>query len=181
MRTVDPARLVFVDESGTTITLTPRYGRAPRGQRCVGRVPRNWGLPTTLVAGLGAGGVLTALVVEGATDRTVCETFVAQCLVPALQPGQIVVWDNLSAHKGERVRQLIEAAGCQVCFLPAYSPDYNPIELAFSKLKTYLRRRGERTRDGLWDAIGDGLAQITSQDAVGWFRHAGYPLNGQQL
>ena len=181
MAALDAARLVFVDESGANITLTPRYGRALRGQRCEGRVPHNWGLNTTLLAALTPQGIGPALVVEGATDGRVLERFVADYLVPQLRPGQIVVWDNLSVHKNAEVRQHIEAAGCTVRFLPPYSPDYNPIELAFSKLKTYLRQRGERTRDGLWDAIGDGLARITAQDAVNWIRYRGYQLDRQPL
>jgi transposase len=172
-------RLVFVDESGATIMLTPAYGRAPRGARCLGRVPRNWGLRTTLLAALTLDGITASFLIDGATDRQVFDTYVERVLVPTLRPGQVVVWDNLSAHKSVRARAAIEAAGCEVVFLPAYSPDYNPIEQAFSKLKSGLRRAGERTHAGLWEAIGSGLAQITSRDAQGWFSHCGYPATGQ--
>ncbi len=172
-------RLVFVDESGATIMLTPRYGRSPRGERCLGRVPRNWGLRTTLLAAMTLEGMTASFLIDGATDRQVPDTYVERVLVPTLRPGQVVVWDNLSAHKSVRARAAIEAIGCEVVFLPAYSPDFNPIEQAFSKLKTGLRRAGERTHAGLWEAIGTGLEQITSQDAHGWFSHAGYQPTGQ--
>ncbi len=172
-------RLVFVDESGATIMLTPRYGRAPRGARCLGRIPRNWGLRTTLLAAMTLDGITASFLIDGATDRQVFDTYVEQVLVPTLRPGQVVVWDNLSAHKSVRARAAIEAVGCEVVVLPAYSPDFNPIEHAVSKLKAGLRRAGERTHAGLWEAIGAGLEQITSQDAHSWFSHAGYQPTGQ--
>ena len=153
--------------------LTPRSGRARRGQRCVGTVPRNWGLRTTLLAAMTVEGITASVVIDGATDRQLVDIYVEQVLVPTLRRGQVVVWDNLSAHKSVRARACIEAAGCQVVFPPPYSPDFNPIEQAFSKLKSGLRRAGERTHDGLWEAIGTGLRQITSQDARGWFGHCG--------
>lgn len=181
MMEIDPRRLVFVDETGNNITLTPRYGRAPRGQRCAGQVPRNWGKNTTLMAAMTLAGIQTAAVIEGAMDRPVFDQFVEQFLVPSLRPGQLVVWDNLSVHKSARARDLIEAVGCQVVFLPPYSPDFNPIELAFSKLKTAVRRAKQRTVPGLWNAIGIGLNQITARDAGGWFQHCGYQLNQQLL
>lgn len=179
MATIPADRLVFVDESGATIMLTPPYGRAPRGQRCLGRVPRNWGVRTTLLAAMTLDGITASFLIDGATDRQVFDTYVERVLVPTLQPGQVVVWDNLSAHKSVRARAAIEAVGCAVVFLPAYSPDFNPIELAFSKLKAGLRRAGARTHAGLWEAIGSGLEQITSRDAHGWFSHCGYPAPGQ--
>lgn len=178
---IDPAQLVFVDESGANITLTPRYGRAPRGQRCRGQVPRNWGLNTTLLAAMTPAGISTSCVVEGAADRAVFEGCVERFLVPRLRPGQVVVWDNLSVHKSARARDLIVAAGCRLVFLPPYSPDFNPIEQAFSKLKTLLRRARQRSVAGLWEAIGHGLNQISAQDARGWFRSCGYHLSPQTL
>lgn len=181
IREIDPQRLVFVDETGSNITLTPRYGRAPRGERCVGQVPRNWGLNTTLLAAMTLEGIQTSFVVEGATDRAVFDSFVERFLIPQLRPGQVVVWDNLSVHKSVRARALIAAANCQVVFLPPYSPDFNPIELAFSKLKTAVRRAKQRTVPGLWSAIGTGLNTISAQDARGWFQHCGYQLNQQPL
>jgi transposase len=181
MQALDPEHLVFVDETGSNITLTPRYGRAPRGQRCAGQVPRNWGHNTTLLAAMTVKGMQTACVIEGATDRAVFEGFVEHFLVPRLRPGQVVVWDNLSVHQSVRARELIEAAGCQVRFLPPYSPDFNPIEHAFAKLKGMVRQANQRTVEGLWTAIGGGLDQITAHDATGWFRHAGYSVGGQTL
>lgn len=181
MQQLDPQQLVFVDETGSNITLTPRYGRAPRGHRCHGQVPRNWGRNTTLLAALSLAGIQTAFVIEGATDRAVFEGFVERYLIPQLRPGQVVVWDNLSVHKSVRAKALIEAVGCRVVFLPPYSPDFNPIELAFAKLKSAVRRANERTVAGLWAALGTGLAHITAQDARGWFQHCGYHLSQQTL
>ena len=171
---MSPDQLVFVDECGSNITLTPRYGRAPRGERCVGDVPRNWGQNSSLLAAMTPTGMTAALVVAGATDRTVFDLYVEQVLVPTLRPGQVVVWDNLSVHKSAYARTVVEASGCRVVFLPPYSPDFNPIEQAFSKLKSYLRRANKRTQDGLWDAIGAGLKQISAADAQGRYRHCGY-------
>lgn len=159
--------------------LTPPYGRAPRGERCVGVVPRNWGVRTTLLAAMTIDGITASFVIDGATDRLLFDTYIEQVLAPTLRQGQVVVWDNLSVHQRVRARERIEAAGCQVVFLPPYAPDYSPIEQAFSKLKTSLRRANQRTREGLWEAIGTGLGQITSQDARGWFGHCGYRLAGQ--
>ena len=160
----DPRRLVFVDESGTNLSLTPRYGRAPRGQRVVGVVPRNHGPNVTLFA-----------------DGEVWPLFARQILVPSLRPGQIVIWDNLGVHKNQQVRQLIEDRGCQVRFLPPYSPDFSPIEQAFGKLKTALRQANARTRPALEDAIAAGLATITPHAAAAWFRHCGYRPSEQLL
>jgi transposase len=166
--------LVFVDECGSTIALTPRYARAPRGQRAYGSAPRNWGKNTTLIAGLTLSGIQAPFILEGAVDTLAFETYAEQVLAPSLRPGQVVVLDNLSVHKGERVCQVIEAQGCQVLFLPAYSPDFAPIEEAFSKLKAWLRRLEARTREALEEAIAQALEQITAQDAHGWFWHGGY-------
>lgn len=171
---IAPERLVCVDESGATIMLTPAYGRAPRGERCLGRIPRNWGLRTTVLSAMTLDGITASFLIDGATDRQVFDTYVERVLVPTLRPGQVVIWDTLSAHKRVRAQAAIAAVGCEVIFLPPYSPDLNPIEQAFSKLKHGLRRAGERTRARLWEAIGSGLEQITSQDAHGWFSHCGY-------
>ena len=178
---LDPRRLVFVDESGTNLGLTPRYGRAPRGQRVVGVVPRNHGPNITLVAAMSADGITAAMTMTGATDGEVWTLFVRQILVPTLQPGQIVLCANLSVHKNQQVRQLIEARGCSMRFLPPYSPDFSPIEHAFSKLKSQLRQAGARTRPALEDAIAAGLATISARDAHGWFRHCGYAVPEQLL
>ncbi len=180
-QTLDPARFVFVDESGTNLSLTPRYGRAPRGQRVVGSVPRNHGPNVTLLAGMSGAGITAAMTMTGATDGAVWALFVRQILVPSLRPGQIVLWDNLSVHKNQAIRQLIAARGCQVRFLPPYSPDFSPIEQAFSKLKTALRQTRARTRPALEEAIAAGLATITPHDARAWFRHCGYALPEELL
>ena len=165
---------VIVDECGSNINLTPIYARAPKGQRAIGRVPRNTEKNTTLIASMTTRGMGPALLLEGGTDTAAFEVYVQRVLAPALVPGQIVVLDNLSAHKSERIRELIEARGCTIQYLPAYSPDLSPIEEAFSKLKTLLRRAEARTQDALYDAIALVLDQITAQDAQGYFGHCGY-------
>ncbi len=178
---LDFTTVVFVDESGMNLAMTPRAGRAPRGQRVVGTVPRNHGPNTSLLAAMSPTGIMAAMTVEGAVDRAAFDVFVAQVLVPSLRPGQTVIWDNLSVHKSARAQQLIEAAGCQVVFLPPYSPDFAPIEQAFSKLKTVLRRTQARTRLALDAAITAGLQTITAADAHAWFAHCGYALQRQPL
>jgi transposase len=170
-------QLIFVDEGGSTIALTPLYARAPRGQRAYGSIPRNRRTNTTLIAGLSLDGMQAPMILEGAVDALAFEAYVEQVLAPSLWPGQVVVLDNLSVHTGARVRQAMEASGCQVLFLPAYSPDLTPIEEAFSKLKTFLRRVGARTHETLTEAIGQTLERITAQDARGWFWHCGYLPN----
>jgi transposase len=144
---------------------------APRNERAVGSVPKNRGQNTTILGALNLEGVQAALTIEGAADGLVFEAFVEQVLCPTLQSGQIVVMDNLSTHKSIKVRALIESHGCQLWFLPTYSPDLNPIEMAWSKLKAYLRVVGARTREMLDEAIGHGLQTITPQDATNWFKH----------
>ena len=159
--------------------MTPRRARAPRGERAGGSAPRNRGPNVTLLAALTPDGVGPALTVEGAADRLVVEAYVGRVLVPTLRPGQVVVLDNLSAHKGDEVHTLIEAAGCRLLFLPAYSPDFNPIELAFAKVKERLRRTAARTVDALVAAIGEALDAVSAADARGFFAHCGFPLPGQ--
>ncbi len=171
---LDPERLVFVDECGTNVGLAPLRARAPKGERAFGEAPRNRGKNTTLLASMGTGGMGPCLAVEGGTTGALFEAYVGGVLVPSLSPGQVVVMDNLSAHKGERVRELVEGAGCEVLFLPAYSPDFSPIEEAFSKLKARLRREKARAKEALVGAIGRALDTITAKDARGWFSHCGY-------
>jgi transposase len=165
---------VVVDECGSNIALTPLYARAPKGQRARGSVPRNRGKNTTLLASLSLEGIGASMIIEGAANAAAFEAYLEHFLVPSLHPGQIVVMDNLSVHKGARVRQLIEDKGCQLLFLPAYSPDFSPIEETFSKIKAFLRRAGARTHEALEEAICQALETVTSQDAHGWFRHCGY-------
>jgi transposase len=172
--------LVFIDECGSNIALTPLYARAPKGERARGKVPRNRGKNTTLIAALSLEGIGAALILEGSANTTAIELYVEQVLAPSLRAGQIVVMDNLQAHKSARVKQAIEAKGCQLLFLPGYSPDLSPIEEAFSKLKTALRRAGARTREALEEAIAQALLTITAQDAQGWFQHCGYLLTQER-
>ena len=175
------ADLVFLDETGTNTAMTRRYARAPRGARANGSAPRNHGPNTTLLGCLTRTGMGPAMLVEGATTTEVVIAYVEQFLVPWLRPGQIVILDNLSAHTSDRVRQLVEAAGCQVRFLPSYSPDFSPIEWAFSKLKIALQAAMARTRDELERAIAAGLDRITAEDADGWFYGCGYIVRRQPL
>ncbi|HJT58251.1 MAG TPA: IS630 family transposase [Ktedonobacteraceae bacterium] len=167
--------LIFVDETGSHIAMTPLYAYAPRGERAIGKVPRNYGAIMTLIASLSLDGMGPAFILDGAADGTAFEIYVEQILAPSLRPGQIVVLDNLSIHLGPRVKAAIEARSCRLLFLPAYSPDFSPIEEAFSKLKAVLRRQGVRTREALQEAIALALDLITAQDALGWFTHCGYP------
>ncbi len=170
-----------MDETSTPLTLTPRRARAPRGQRAIGVVPRRRWEAVTLVATLMGDGLGPAVQLPGALDRDAFDTFVAEALVPALRPGQLVIWDNLSVHKSTHARQLIEAAGCRVLPLPRYSPDFNPIELAFAKLKQALRRAQARTFDEVVAATGTAFTTITAADARSFFTAAGYPLTGHYL
>lgn len=171
---------VIVDEMGSNLNLTPRYGRAPRGERACGSVPRTTPANTTLIAALSLEGMGAAMVLEGGTDTAAFEVYVEHFLLPTLVPGKVVVWDNLSAHKSKRVQQLILERGCELWPLPAYSPDLSPIEEGFSKLKSGLRRAGARTREALIEAIAQGLDAITPADARGFFTHCGYRLHSAQ-
>ncbi len=160
-------------------SMVRRYARAPKGERAYGSVPRNRGKNTTLVASLSLGGIGAAMTFEGATTKVVFETYVEEVLAPMLKPGQIVVMDNLGAHKGARIKELIEARGATLLFLPAYSPDISPIEEAFSKIKALLKKAAARTREALVEAIGLALEAVTSEDAEGWFVHCGYQAEAQ--
>jgi transposase len=176
----EPAdRFVVVDECGSNVGLTPLYGRAPCGERAHGTAPRNTGKNTTTIAALSTAGMGPALVLEGAVDAVAFELYVEHLLAPTLRPGQVVVLDNLSAHKGARVQELIAAQGCTVWYLPAYSPDLSPIEEAFAKLKALLRRAEARTREALEAAIAHALEAITAADACALFAACGYGLLAQ--
>jgi transposase len=169
-----PDRLVFLDETATPTTLTPRMGRGPRGRRVVARVPRGRRSQISWLATLTRQGIGPSLVVTGPVDRDVFDAFVTGTLAPALQPGQVVVLDNLSVHKSATARAAIEAAGCQVLFLPTYSPDFNPIEQAFAKAKQRVRRLQARSYETVVAAVGEALETITPGDCAGFFRAAGY-------
>jgi transposase len=171
---VDPSRFVFLDETNAKTTMTRLYGRAPRGERVVDYVPDGRWESLTLLATLSLEGATAALTYEGGTDAGTMLSFVEQVLVPTLKPGQIVVMDNLSSHKDADVIAAIQAAGAEVWFLPRYSPDLNPIEEMWSKIKAWLRKTGARAKDALIDAIGEALRRVTPSDAEGWFNHRGY-------
>jgi len=177
----DAGRLVFVDEMGANVSLSPLYAWSRRGERAFGSAPRNWGKNVTLLASITAGGVGPCLAVEGATTRGVFETYLERVLAPTLSAGQIVVLDNLSAHKGGRAREIVEAAGCELAYLPPYSPDLNPIEQAFSKVKGLLRCAEARTREALVEAMGRALDAITTRDVRSFFGHCGYRTMDQPL
>lgn len=176
LKGVDPKRLLFVDESSTNIALTPRYGRAPKGERARGRAPRNWGKNVTLISSIGSEGIGPSMSIEGPSDTDSFGIYVREILVPNLKAGQIVLMDNLSVHKGKWVRELIERRGCQLWLLPPYSPDFNPIEEAFSKVKALLRRAQARVLEALFEATEEALLAISAQDARGYFEHCGYAI-----
>jgi len=181
MADVSAERLVFVDETGTHTRMTPLYARAPRGERAYGHVPRNHTRNTTLVAALTLDGLDAPMVLEGAMDREAFVAWLRHFLLPTLTAGQVVVMDNLNVHKGRAVRAIIEGVGCDLVYLPAYSPDFSPIEGAYSKVKTRVRRAAKRTQ-GEWEAaIGEAVGAVTPTDAAGWFRHCGYHPTGQYL
>jgi transposase len=159
--------------------MTRRYGRAPRGERAYGSVPRNRAKNTTLLASMSLEGMGAAMTVEGSTTQKVFEAYVERFLAPTLKPGQVLILDNLRAHKGEKVKQLIKSSAASVIFLPAYSPDFNPIEEAFSKIKAILKKTAARAREALIEAIGRALEAVGRQDAWGWFAHCGY-VDGDQ-
>lgn len=171
--------LVVVDEMGSSISLTRLYARSPKGTRAYGSVPRNHGRNTTLVGALTPSGLAVAMTLDGAIDTPAFEAFCEQVLCPVLRPGQTVLLDNLAVHKSHRVRSLIEAAGCQLLFLPAYSPDFAPIEQAYAKVKALLRRAGARSKDALETAIATAIDAITPADAQAFFRHCGYQVAPQ--
>lgn len=165
---------MFIDEAGSHVAMTPEYGWAPRGERVHDAVPRNRGAITTMLGALTLSGLVAVMTVEGGTDQDVFAAFVAQVLIPKLNPGDVVLVDNVGAHKPPHIRRLIEAAGASLVFLPPYSPDLNPIEECWSKLKHLLKRCRARARQELDDAIAYCMNRITTEDALGWFRHAGY-------
>jgi transposase len=178
----DARRLVFIDESGFHISMTRLRARAPRGQRAYGKVPRNRGKNTTLISAITLEGAMgESMAIEGATDAQAFEAYVEHFLAPTLKKGQVVVLDGLGAHRTDKVRELVEGRGADLLFLPSYSPDLNPIEEAFSKIKQLVRKVDARTREALVEAIERTLAAVTPEDAAGWFAHAGYAPQDQPL
>jgi transposase len=156
-----------------------KYGRSPRGRRLVGTVPHGHWKTTTFVAALGSGGMTAPMVVDGAMTGDLFVAYVEQVLAPTLRPGDVVVMDNLASHKRARVGEAIERAGCTLLYLPPYSPDFNPIELAFAKLKALLRKAGKRTVEGLWEFLGQALDAFAPQECLNYMRHCGYDATGQ--
>jgi transposase len=178
---LDPSRLVFVDEIGTHTSLASLYVYSPIGERAFFKIPRNRGKNTTLLTSINQGGMGPSMAVEGATTSRVFETYVKRLLAPTLRPAQVVVMDNLGAHRPRRIRELIEAKGCELIYLPPYSPDFNPIEEALSKVKHLLRRSGARTKEALIEAMGRALAAVSAGDVRGFFAHCGYRTPAHQL
>jgi len=172
---MSPARLVFVDETGAATNMARRYGRSPRGGRLDGPIPHGHWKSTTLVGGLTANGFIAPYVLDGAMDGAIFRAWTEQMLAPELRPGDIVVMDNLAAHKVAGVREAIEAQGAELRYLPPYSPDLNPIEQAFAKLKTLLRKAAERTVDALWNAIGRLLELFPPTECANYLANSGYP------
>jgi transposase len=171
---MDIHRLVFIDESGAKTNMTRLRGRALEGARLLDSAPHGHWCTTTMISSIRLDGTSACLAVDGSTDRDVFREYVRSVLVPSLRPGDIVVLDNLSAHEDSETRRLIEAAQAQLQFLPPYSPDLNPIEKMWSKIKAYLRGVKARTKEELYEAIGAALRTVTSEDAEGWFLSCGY-------
>jgi transposase len=171
---LDPRKLVFIDETWAKTNMTRTHGYAPKGARLVGATPHGHWHTTTFVGALTARGFIAPMVVDGAVNGAVFRAYVGQVLVPELRRGDVVVMDNLSSHALAAVRSAVGGAGCRLLYLPPYSPDLNPIENAFSKLKALLRAAAERTVDGLWSAIGRLLDRFTPAECRNYFRHCGY-------
>jgi len=163
-----------VDECSTNVRLVPLRARAPKGERAFAKAPRNWKENVTLISSISLEGMGPSMSIEGSADGEVFLLYVEHFLCPALKRGQIVVMDNLQVHKMRRVRELIEEQGCSLVFLPSYSPDFNPIEEAFSKIKTILKKSKARTVEALFQATGWALSAVTKKDAHGFFSHCGY-------
>ena len=163
-----------MDESSTNVRMVPLRARAPKGQRAFGKAPKNWDKNVTLISSISLEGMGPSMSIEGSADGEAFVLYVEHFLCPKLKDGQLVVMDNLQVHKMKSVRDLIEGRGCSLVFLPAYSPDFNPIEEAFSKAKTLLRKAKARSLEALVDATGAALSAVSEQDALGFFAHCGY-------
>lgn len=171
---LDPSKLVFIDETGASTSMARLYGRSKRGLRALGRVPWGHWKVVTFTAALRLDGIVAPFVIDKPMNGAIFVEYVRQCLVPALRPGDIVVMDNLPAHKNEQVRKLIEAAGAALRYLPPYSPDFNPIEQLFAKLKAMLRKAKERTVPDIYDRIGSLLDRYAQDEYKGYFSNSGY-------
>jgi transposase len=171
---LDPERLVFIDETGASTKMARLYGRSPRGERCRAAVPHGHWKTTTFTAGLRSDGLVAPFVLDGPMDGDAFRAYVEQLLSPELRPGDLVIMDNLPAHKVHGVREAIEAVGANLLYLPPYSPDFNPIEMAFSKLKAILRAAAARTIPELWQAIAEALKRFTPNECRNYLLAAGY-------
>ena len=171
---LDAKRLVFIDETWAKTNMHRSHGRCVRGQRLIGRAPYGHWRTSTFVAGLRHDGIVAPLIFDRPMNGLIFQFYVITCLAPELRPGDTVIMDNLASHKSQAVKDAIQARRAHLLFLPPYSPDLNPIEKLFSKLKTLLRAASVRTVDGLWDRVGDILNQITSSECENYLRHAGY-------
>jgi len=171
------SKFKFLDEAGSNLAMTRAYGRGGRGRRVIETVPQNYGENITMLAALSVTGVEAAMTINGAVDGIVFKVYVAQILCPTLTAGDVVVMDNLPAHKVAGIRQLIEERGAKLIYLPPYSPDLNPIEKCWSKIKTYLRKAKARTREELEKALHEALLLVTKEDAQGWFKSCGYAIH----
>lgn len=171
------SKFKFLDEAGSNLAMTRLYGRGERGTRVIETVPQNYGENITMLAALSVSGVEAAMTISGAVDAVVFKTYIERVLCPTLSFGEVVVMDNLPAHKVAGIRELIEARGAKLIYLPPYSPDLNPIEKCWSKIKTYLRRAKARTREELEKALREALLLVTEADAQGWFRSCGYAIH----
>lgn len=176
-QSIDPANLVFLDESGAKTNMTRLRGRAPKGERVYDRAPHGHWYTTTMISSIRSDGSTACMTIEGATTADVFRAYVRHILVPTLQPGDIVILDNLSSHKNTDTLALIEETGATVKFLPAYSPDLNPIEKMWSKIKEFLRAAKARTLEALEEAIAKALATVSANDALGWFESCGYTIS----
>jgi transposase len=176
MATCEVERVKFIDEAAVHTSMTRRYGRAAPGERVVESIPRNYGRSTSVISCLGWNGVAATMTVDGAVDTLVFDTYVAQVLRPRLQPGDILVLDNLSAHKASCIEEVGTACGARVVWLPPYSPDYSPIEHLWSKVKEILRALKARTRETLEAALTHAFQLVSEADIRGWFRHCGYEV-----
>jgi transposase len=174
--TLDPERLVFIDETGAATDMAQRYGWAQRGDRLIGKAPHGHWKTTTFVAGLRHDRIIAPLVIPCPMNGAIFRAYVAQFLARELDPGDIVIMDNLAAHKSDPVRETIEAAGAELLFLPPYSPDLNPIEQVFAKLKHLLRKAAKRSVDALWDEIGRLLDCFPPRECAKYIQHAGYRI-----
>jgi len=175
-RRLSQRRFVFVDESAVNTAMTRRYGRAPRGERAHDAAPRNYGAHTSLIGAMGLRGLVATLTVEGAVDTEVFNAYAERALGPRLRKGDVVVLDNLGAHRASRIEEVAERRGAQVLWLAPYSPDFSPIEQCWSKIKSYLRGAKARTQEQLDDALAAALGLVTKADIRGWFKHCGYSL-----